>query len=345
MTPSVIEQFLLGFSSFLLVGTLTPLFRRVALRAKIFDKPNQSHKTHTIPTPYLGGVAIAIGISSLSIVAVSLHGSDKELRMTALTLFVPALALGLVGLIDDLFLLQPFPRFVAQSVTGLVVAFVIASNGLSGNPSGNQSIDILISALWIVLICNSMNFFDNVDGGAAGSSAIIAMGIVAISASSSQVLVLSLAITTMGGVVGFLIWNTSPAKIYMGDAGSLFLGVILAVLTVRVNPQVESPALSFSVPLLIFAIPLLDTTTAVLSRIFRGVSPFQGGRDHLSHRLINLGLTKKSSVYVLWASSFLYVILAFLISIGNSFGFQILTLALALWLLLLAAFLRVKVTS
>lgn len=336
------QYLLLLVSSFFLVAVLTPAFRRLALKIQVLDSPNQSHKTHQSPIPYLGGVAIAIGIIGVAISSLIALGSQSQVWATAATLLLPAFLLGIVGLIDDLFSLPPFPRFIAQSITGLLVGLAITGAGLTGNPTSNQALDVAISSLWIVLICNSLNFFDNVDGGAAGASALIALGMFVISIYNGQLLVASLSIVTVGGVTGFLLWNKSPAKIYMGDAGALFLGVTLSVMAIRIDPKVDSQLISLSVLPILFAVPLLDTSVAIISRVVRGVSPFKGGRDHISHRLMNQGLHKQKAVYVLWALTASYVGVAALISIGSG-GITLVILALSFWLLLFFYFLKLSI--
>ncbi len=153
-----------------------------------------------------------------------------------MTVLLPALALGVIGLFDDLRSLTPWPRLIAQTIIGTVVAFVIVENGTVGTPSsggdlgadsGNGSwLNTLVTIIWIVGICNSINFFDNLDGAASGAVAIAALGVFVIAFDRGQELVSALSIVTAGATIGFLMWNKPPAKIYMGDAGALFLGIL-----------------------------------------------------------------------------------------------------------------------
>ncbi|NBV66719.1 MAG: undecaprenyl/decaprenyl-phosphate alpha-N-acetylglucosaminyl 1-phosphate transferase, partial [Actinobacteria bacterium] len=159
----------------------------------------------------------------------------------------------------------------------------------------NQALNYAVTIIWIVGICNSINFFDNLDGGASGTVAVISIFLFAIAFNQGQSLVSALAVVTAGATLGFLIWNKVPAKIYMGDAGALFLGIIIAVLTIRLDPEVGPQSRALAIPLLLMAVPILDTTTVVISRLSRGISPFTGGRDHLSHRLMRKGLGRKAT--------------------------------------------------
>jgi len=229
-----------------------------------------------------------------------------------------------------------------QNSAGSVVALILINGGNLGNPSGNVILDFLISVFWFVGIVNSINFFDNLDGGAAGTVAVISFGLFLIASLNGQFLVASLSILLSGAVIGFLYWNRNPARIYMGDAGSLFIGTILAVLAMRLNPDVKSIWLSFSIPLLLFAIPILDTSVSVISRLARRKSPFQGGRDHLSHRLIFRGNTKKTAALTLWSLSGFFCCLSVTVSIDSRLSLFAAGVGLFFWLYLFARFLRAK---
>jgi UDP-GlcNAc:undecaprenyl-phosphate GlcNAc-1-phosphate transferase len=249
--------------------------------------------------------------------------------------------MGLVGLWDDLRSLNPLPRFIGQSIAGLVVALFLVLNDNIGNPTGITELDVLITVIWIVGICNSINFFDNLDGGAAGTAAITAISLTYLAITGDQYLIAALSIVIAGSTLGFLIWNKTPARIYMGDAGALFLGVLLATLTVRFKPSTDNSISSFAIPILLLAVPILDTTVAVFSRLRRQVSPFQGGKDHLSHRLIRSGFSRKITVAILWFMSAVFSMVAIAVSNLNSrHELKILLASLSLWLLLLIFFLR-----
>jgi UDP-GlcNAc:undecaprenyl-phosphate GlcNAc-1-phosphate transferase len=337
------QFFTLFVISYVLVGALTPLMRKIAVSKKIFDKPNSAHKSHIKPIPYLGGVAIILGVIITSYLTLFLSPFTANNFWLATTALAPAIALGMIGLWDDIKNLDPLPRFIGQSIAGLVVASVLVSSGNLGNPTGLVAIDILISVIWVVGICNSINFFDNLDGGAAGTVAISAVVLTYLALSTDQSFIAALSLVVAGSTLGFLIWNKTPARIFMGDAGALFLGVLIATLTVRFEPNTESSLGSFATPLLLLAIPILDTTVAVLSRLRRKISPFQGGRDHLSHRLVLAGLTRKLAAITLWGLTGLFGIFAVLISLPNR-GYEVIIvlIALVLWLLLFLSFFRTK---
>lgn len=334
-------QYLILFTStFILVGALTPLMRRIALKKNFVDQPNAAHKSHAEAIPYLGGVAIILGILGITYGALFTQENLREYLWTATSLFGPALILGIVGLIDDRRALDPLPRFIAQSAAGIFTAFLIIATDTVGNPSGNSILDAAITIVWIVGICNSINFFDNLDGGAAGAVAATSFGLFLIAYDNGQFLISETSVTIFAAMLGFLIWNKSPAKIYMGDAGALFLGTVIAVLTIRLDPDVESKTISFAVPLLLLAVPILDTSVAVISRIRRRRSIFQGGHDHLSHRLMRKGFSKRQSAYALWSLAAIFAGIAVTIATSKSNTSFLVALSGVFWLGLFATFLQ-----
>ena len=337
------EYFLLFVVAYLFVGALTPVMRRIAIATDVVDRPNSSHKSHKRPVPYLGGVAIIIGIITISYSTSLISNFTSATFWLATSVLGPALALGLIGLWDDIKNLPPLPRFIAQSVAGVFTASILIITDNVGNPTGSAIFDSLITVIWVVGICNSINFFDNLDGGAAGTVAISAVVLTYLALRTDQSFIAALSIVIAGSTLGFLIWNKTPARIYMGDAGALFLGVLIATLTVRFEPKTESTLGSFATPLLLLAIPILDTTVAVLSRLRRKISPFQGGRDHLSHRLVRAGFSRKLSAITLWSLTGLFGIFAVLISLPNG-GYEVIILLVALffWLLFFLYFFRTK---
>jgi UDP-GlcNAc:undecaprenyl-phosphate GlcNAc-1-phosphate transferase len=161
--------------------------------------------------------------------------------------------------------------------------------------------------------------------------------------SGDQYLIAALSTVTAGATLGFLVWNKSPAKIYMGDAGALFLGVLLATLTVRFQPNAQTQVASYLIPIFLLALPILDTTVAVTSRIKRGLSPFQGGQDHLSHRLIRAGYSRRSAAFSLWGLSALFGGVAILISqVGAVTENYLAAVAVSIWIILFVLFFKTK---
>ena len=335
------QYFLLGGSSFLAVGMLTPYFRRFAISREYYDLPNASHKSHAEPVPYLGGLAIIIGTIAVSYAALFAKEFSAKNFGLETSVLAPALLLGLVGLWDDLKDLRPLPRLIVQCTVGIFIAILLLVTNTMGVPTGITWLDGLITLVWIVGICNSINFFDNVDGGAAGTVAISSVALTYLGYQGGQYFVAALSAVIAGSTIGFLLWNKSPARIYMGDAGALFLGVLIATLTIRFHPHTFTKWTSFSTKILILAVPILDTSVAVCSRVLRKVSPFQGGRDHLSHRLMRMGFSRPVAVLLLWGLTSLFAVIAMIVpSLSNAAQKIVVIGALALGALLFVGFMR-----
>ena len=346
MIYSLTQFLILGAATFIFVGGLTPVMRKIAIKIGAVDRPNLVRKTQKEPVPYLGGVAIAIGITVASFGALLYSDFSTETFGKALSVLLPAILISVMGLYDDLKGLEPWPRLVAQTIAGIAVAIYLIQNETLGQAFSNQALNYFVTIIWIVGICNSINFFDNLDGGASGTVAVISIFLFAIAFNQGQSLVSALAVITAGATLGFLIWNKTPAKIYMGDAGALFLGIIIAVLTIRLDPEVGPQSRSLAIPILLMAVPILDTTTVVISRLSRGISPFTGGRDHLSHRLMRKGLGRKATAYVLWAMAAAFGSVAFFACcVETSLAVPAIYAAGAIWFLSLVTFLRIPATD
>jgi UDP-GlcNAc:undecaprenyl-phosphate GlcNAc-1-phosphate transferase len=339
------EYLALFFTALTFVGVLTPLVRKVALRIEILDAPTESHKTHKEAIPYLGGVAIIIGTCLTTYLAIVVSGQGRALSLVSAVL-IPAVLMGVIGLVDDVKKLSPWPRFIAQNLFGLVIAVILIATSTLGSPTGNILIDIALTTLWIVGITNSINFFDNLDGGASGTVAISSLFLFFLSLQGEQYAIASLSLVLTGATTGFLLWNKPPARIYMGDAGALFLGILIATLTLRFDPNPINLSASFALPILLLAVPILDTSVAVISRLRRRISPFQGGQDHLSHRLMRAGFSKRQAVLSLWLISAFYCFIAVAISNAPFDLERVLTgISGLIWLLMLILFLKTSDTS
>ena len=343
MTISNFQYFLLFVLTFAFVGFLTPVMRKVAITNKIYDNPNSAHKTHKEPVPYLGGVAIIIGVVLVSYGVAIADGFTGKNYLLMTSVLAPAIVLGGIGLWDDMRNLRPAPRLAIQTIAGLFTAWILISQNTVGTPTESTILDALITSIWIVGICNSINFFDNLDGGAAGTVAVTSIALFVLGFQGQQFLIAALSAVTAGATIGFLLWNKSPARIYMGDAGALFLGILIATLTIRLQPDTEVMWTSLATPVLLLAVPILDTCVAVLSRIKRGISPLQGGHDHLSHRLVRGGMSRKSAAILLWTLSGFFALCAIAIPrTSQNFEQIIVATAALVWAVLFIKFFQSK---
>ena len=338
---------LLGYTGLFVVSLLiaalsTPFFRNLALKQKILDTPNSERKIQRTAVPYLGGFGIALAVVLTTFAAITFSEATSENYFLALSVLAPAIVLGLIGFIDDKKHLTPLSRFIAQTFAGVFTALVLILTNTVGNPTNSVFLDALLTIIWVVGICNAINFFDNMDGAAGGISALSGFGFAVIGLQNGQYFVAAFGLVLSGACVGYLFWNWNPAKIYMGDAGALFIGIILAALAVRVDPVSVSGIGAFFVPICVLALPILDTTTVVIDRLRRKVSPFEGGLDHLSHRLRRKGLSVRQSVTTLCLIQSISILIGFLINMsGNTYDSILATLEMILGLSLLIWFLRI----
>lgn len=339
MNYSISQFLLLGAVALVYVGVITGPIRKFALSHNAMDAPDMARKIQKAPVPYLGGVAISTGVVLISYAAVVVKDFNANSIKLASSVLIPAMLISAMGLWDDLRGLRPWPRLIAQTSVGTAMALILITTDTMGFALGNTFLNVAVSIFWIVGITNSINFFDNIDGGAAGTVAIASFFLFLIANSEGQILISALAIVVCGSTAGFLLWNKSPAKIYMGDAGALFLGIVMGVLTIRLNPGITPQLLSLTIPIALLAVPILDTTVAVSSRINRGISPFTGGRDHLSHRLMRIGMPRKFAAITLWIASGVYGLFAYAIYQTQNCIFAI--IGGVLWVGLLVFFLRI----
>ena len=223
MSISAIEFVLLGGAAFVLSGVLTWPVRKLAIWVGAMDKPTMERKTQKEPVPYLGGVSIALTVSLITYASIIYSDNTKTTFPLVTYLLLPAVFMGAMGLVDDLRGLQPMPRLIFQTIVAVIVSIVLIQTKTIGTPLDNTFLVQIIVILWIVGLCNSINFFDNLDGGAAGTVAVSTLGITLIAFAQGQELIAALSVVTAGATIGFLLWNKSPAKIYMCDAGALFL--------------------------------------------------------------------------------------------------------------------------
>ena len=305
-------HYVLAFAtSFTIVALATPLFRSLALTRDIVDTPDgpDGRKHQHQPMPYLGGLAIVLGFTLVVLGGAVLRGPLSGNAWLAAGVVLPAIGLALIGLLDDLGGLGIRSRFAAQSLAAIVTATISIGLGTSASLFGNRFVDAVVTIFWVIGITNAINLLDNMDGLATGSVAISAVAFFVIAALNGQYLVAALSIALAGSCLGFLWHNWSPATIYMGDSGALFLGFLLAVIAVRLHFPNHSHFSALAARIAILALPIVDTSTVVVSRLRRGVSPFQGARDHLSHRLQRRGFSPRRTVVTLLAVAALIAVI------------------------------------
>ena len=292
---------------------ITPLFRNIARKLKIMDYPG-GRKLQANPVAYLGGLAIITPITLGSFLLIFTSVTIDLKQQLYLGLILPALAIAIVGLLDDIYQLPPWPRFISQSAVGVITSFILYLSGSGVEIFDNQLLNSSATMLWVVTIINALNFIDNMDGLATSISMVASLALFILSYKNNQYLVAALSLAIFSSCLGFLFWNKKPASIYLGDAGSLYLGFLLAAISIRIDLDNDSAPIRVLVLILILAIPVIDTTQVVVSRIAKGKSPFEGGRDHISHLLLTHGLSQRSVLFILTTSAILFATVAVLLA-------------------------------
>lgn len=298
MTSTILLQSLAAFVVAGLVSlVLTPLAIRSALWLGVLDRPGE-HKSHLTPTPYLGGVAIVLAVTLSIAFAAVVRGEASATLSQLLGILAIALGMAAMGLVDDLRGLPVVLRFGVQLLAGIGLWLLDVRADLTGEPF----IDLPLTVVWTVGVTNAMNLLDNMDGLSASTATIASLWFGAIALINGQFLVAALAFAVAGAAAGFLRDNRPPARIHMGDAGSLFLGVMLAALGMLLSID-RGMLVTAAIPVLILTVPVLDTALVTVARIRHGISPFQGGRDHTSHRLVRIGLPVPVAVGIIALAS------------------------------------------
>src|SRR5689334_20023809 len=298
-----LRTFLAVAASFGLALILTPAVRSYARRFGFVAVP-KTDRWHKKPTAMLGGIAIWLSVIAVSI-TYSLHITyGKQILFASTFLFV-------VGLIDDLIHIKPYQKLIGQILGAAYVVYY----GLSLPWTGSKIVNMALAIFWLIGITNAINLLDNMDGLAAGI-ATIAGGFLALSfLNTGQTTEALILLIFAGALVGFLIYNSNPASIFMGDCGSMFVGFFLAssALINLSGGRSRSLVPVLAVPILILFIPIFDTTFVTVLRKLSGRAASQGGRDHTSHRLVALGMSERKAVLMLYGFAALSGVLAILV--------------------------------
>lgn len=313
----ILEVFAIGFVGALLTA---PLSIKIANRFDIIDRPRSDRRIHDRPIPRFGGMSIVVGTTLAMIVPAV---SNPALRVAILG----GILMYALGACDDLFDLKPIVKFVGQWIIGSIVYFMgirisfighlFELSNAGANLVLNGGLAYLITVLWIVGVTNAVNLMDGMDGLAAGATMIMAMSLAYVAyIHGSRLGSMSVCVALMavaGGCAGFLPFNFSPARTFMGDGGSLFLGYMIAVLSV-ISPLKRATMVGAIIPILALAVPLFDTVFAIVRRLYRGQPIMQADKEHLHHHLLAAGFGQRRSVLVIYGIVGIMGIVSVLIS-------------------------------
>lgn len=301
---SVVLTSALAFLSALAVAfATTPIVKSFAYKIGAVDVPKDSRRMHTHPIPRVGGLAIFLGF----IVSVLIFGRmDGEMK----SILLGAVIIVLLGIVDDVVALKPGIKFVGQIAAAIIPIVANVRISLLTNPfAPDKSIhlgwlSIPITILWIVGMTNAVNFIDGLDGLACGVSSIASLTVFTIALLVSEPYVAIVMAALAGACFGFLPYNLNPAQIFMGDTGSMFLGYMLATISITGLFKLYA-MISFLVPFIILGLPIFDTGFAIIRRLLKGQSPLKADRGHIHHKLVDMGFDQKQSVAILYAVSVL----------------------------------------
>ena len=287
---------LILFCTFLGVLLVTPIIKVVAIRVGAIDMPN-GRKVHKVPIPRLGGVGIFLGFAAAMLLTQPIGHQETGL-LIGCTIIV------LTGIADDILDLKPRTKLVAQIVAAVIVAFFGIRVEVITHPFGSVfhlgQWAIPVTVLWIIGVTNAINLIDGLDGLAAGTAVIAAVTMATVAGLEGRMLVSGFALILAAAVLGFLPYNFSPAKIFMGDSGSMFLGFTLAALAIQGLTK-GATFISIVIPVIILGIPIFDTLFAIIRR-YRNHRPiFEADKGHLHHRLLQLGLSHRQTVLSIYA--------------------------------------------
>ncbi len=298
------EYYLVFFTAFVLSFFFTPVARKLAFKLDVLDIPKDDRKVHKEPIPYLGGAAIyASAILTMLIFS--------DLDKTAISIMLGGTVVFFVGLIDDIKDISPRVKLAGQIIAALIAVYGGARINYITNPLPGYDVIYLeyltipISVLWIVGITNTINLIDGIDGLASGVATISASTMMFIAAISGFDFILVECAVVAGASLGFLPYNFNPAKIFMGDTGALFLGYMLAVISILGVMKIVTSA-TIIIMILVLGIPLFDTSFAIIRRIRNKKPIMEADRGHVHHRLLAKGFTQRQTVLILYIVSIIF---------------------------------------
>ncbi|MEW6621849.1 MAG: MraY family glycosyltransferase [Bacillota bacterium] len=284
--------------AFLAAFFATPLVLKIAKKIGAVDVPSD-RKVHSSVMPRMGGLAIYFGFTAAIVFT-------QPLSMKIVGLLLGCTIIILLGLLDDIKGVSPKAKLLGQSIAALVVVFFGIRVEFLTNPFADiLSLGILaipFTVLWIVGVTNAINLIDGLDGLAAGTSGIAAVTIAIVAWMEGHAAVAMLSLVLAGAVFGFLPFNFNPARIFMGDTGSMFLGYSLSVLAV-IGLTKSATIISIFIPIIILGLPIFDTAFAIIRRIVNGSPIFQADKEHLHHQLLDIGMTHKQVVLIMYGVS------------------------------------------
>ena len=308
----------------------TPGVGRLARRVGAVDRPGESRRVHDHPIPRLGGLALFLGFLTATLLFSMLSEAIRGILYGCLLILA-------LGAADDLMDLNPWVKLVVQLAAagiavyhGVMIRFLTNPNIFARQGIDLGALSVPVTLLWIVGMTNALNLIDGLDGLAAGVAGISCACMLAVSLFLPETSEVSVLLAALGGAcLGFLPYNRNPARIFMGDTGALLLGYVLSTVSVLGLFKMYT-VVTFTMPLLILALPLFDTLFAIVRRLWHGESPMKADRGHIHHRLLAMGLDQKQTVMILYALSAVLGLAAVMLAADGAARFWLLILAMVI---------------
>jgi len=296
---------------------MTPLVRKLAFKVGAIDIPKDDRRVHKEPMPLIGGLAIYIGVVLTCLIFLPIN-------KTLISILAGGTIIIISGIIDDIKAISPKLKVVFQLLAGVCLILGDVKVDFITNPfTVNNAViylnwlSIPITLFWVVGITNTLNLIDGLDGLAAGVAMVSSLSLALVAEKFGYSTVIIISTVVAGSCLGFLPFNFNPAKIFMGDTGSLFLGFMLAAISIE-GVMKSVATIAIIVPILILGVPIFDTTFAIFRRLISGQSITTGDKGHLHHRLLGLGYSQKKTVLILYGISCLFGLFAVIVAKANS---------------------------
>ena len=289
--------------AFVVSFALTPVVKILAQKVGAMDVPGEARRVHDHPIPRMGGLAIFLGFIVSMLLFVDITQEVRGILLGSIIIVI-------TGVIDDIISLRAWTKFLIQILSAVIAVLHGVVINVVSNPNVFSSQEAIVlgwlaiplTVLWIVGITNSVNLIDGLDGLAVGVSTISCVTILVVALLVPEPNVALIVAALAGACIGFMPYNLNPAKIFMGDTGSTFLGYMLATVSIMGLFKFYA-VISFAVPFLILGLPIFDTANAIIRRVAAGRSPMSPDRGHVHHKLIDMGFNQKQAVAILYAIS------------------------------------------
>ncbi|MFZ5799812.1 MAG: glycosyltransferase family 4 protein [Candidatus Omnitrophota bacterium] len=327
----LIQLVLVMLSSFALAFLLMPFFIRFAYRFNLLDRP-RGRKIHTRAVPTLGGIVIYLAFTLGLMLAFKMNPAFRqEFASYLVSLLIGSVAILVLGALHDTVDIQPVAKLMGQIIAALIIFIHGIRIEVITNPFGGilylpQEISLLLTVAWMVAVMNAINLIDGLDGLAGGITVIGSTALLCIAFLKHDISSMFITIALIGSILGFLRYNFHPAKVFMGDTGSMFLGFILGVISIQgINKMATTVALL--VPITAMGIPIYDTFLAIIRRLVTHKNMLHPDRKHLHYRLLGMGINQRKVVLFLYAVAVYFGLVAFLlVLLPIEFAFMLLLL-------------------